>query len=320
MNRKNLILISAVIIFLPALVFSQPSKKNADLKRSFNLAGKRLPEKKFYIVESKFENIALNGKRSGFTVYKLFLKCTPSKLAGQDGDVYTCSKFLVNTGDTAIVEIPALKDWSYVFGIIQSGIDEKGQLFGIDHAKFENLVDGKGKRIPQDKAYMTYNTFIDFHTFCNVFAEKTFDGGGIQKLKKIGDRIIHSSANSQPPLNLGSNISEVSYFKNGEITLTFKGLSLVNKAECALVGFDSGESSFYIRMQPSSDLTIETKGGSHYKGDLYIDLKTYWIKKVIMDEFVVAETKLPFPPATVHSVTERNTVVRDVSEKEFNME
>lgn len=37
-----------------------------------------------------------------------------------------------------------------------------------------------------------------------------------------------------------------------------------------------------------------------------------------MDEFVVAETKLPFPPNVVNSITERNTVIQNVSEEEFN--
>lgn len=70
----------------------------------------------------------------------------------------------------AEVEIPALKNWAYIFH--EPGIDKKGQLFGISHEKFENLTDAKGKSLPSDQTYHVYNTFIDFHSFCNVFAER----------------------------------------------------------------------------------------------------------------------------------------------------
>ena len=56
-------------------------------------------------------------------------------------------------------------------------------MFGIDHAKFENLVDANGQPLPVDKAYYVYNAFIDFHAFCNVFAEPMAGGKGIQDLK-----------------------------------------------------------------------------------------------------------------------------------------
>jgi len=64
-------------------------------------------------------------------------------------------------------------------------------------------------------------------------------------------------------------------------------------------------------------MEIRTVGSSHYKGDIYIDLVTNWVKKVTMDELVVTETTLPMPPGKINAVIERNIVIRNVSAKEF---
>lgn len=223
----------------------------------------------------------------------------------------------MRTGDSLETTVPSLRGWTYVFKQTPTGFDERGQVFGIAHSKFENLVDSNGKSIPLQNAYLIYNTFIDFHAFCNGLAERTISGSGIQDLKRIGQKIVHASAFSEPPVDLGSNVEKGSFFKNGEITLAFKGLSLVDQAPCALVGFDSGESSFKMIIRPMPDMEIPTIGSSHYKGDIYIDLATKWVRKVIMDENVVAETSLPFPPNKVNSVTERSTVIENISEAEF---
>jgi hypothetical protein len=88
-------------------------------------------------------------------------------------------------------------------------------------------------------------------------------------------------------------------------------------AACAIVGFDSGESSFKMTGKPMPNMEIRTVGSSHYKGDIYIDLLTNWVKKATMDELVVTETTLPMPPGKVNAVIERNIVIRNVSAKEF---
>ena len=116
--------------------------------------------------------------------------------------------------------------------------------------------------------------------FCNDFAEPNIEGNGIQSLTKIGQKIIDAGAYSEPPVNLGSQIAEGSTFKNGEITLELKGLSIIDDKPCALIEFDSGESSFKMKMQPMPDMDIEVVGGSHYKGDIYLDLESNWVIKV----------------------------------------
>jgi hypothetical protein len=64
-------------------------------------------------------------------------------------------------------------------------------------------------------------------------------------------------------------------------------------------------------------MEIRTVGSSHYKGDIYIDLLTNWVKKVTMYELVVSEVTLPTPPGKVNSVIERDIIVRNVSAAEF---
>jgi len=290
---------------------------DAILRQDFNLGGERSPQTQYFQMESKLISYALDGKRVGLDVFRLCLKCVPAKLAGTKGDEYTCTKFTVQLGDDPEVEIPALKNWTYMFKIPPTGVDKKGQTLGIDHTPFENLVDANNKAIPPDKAYHVYNAFIDFHGFCNVFAERVDGAAGIQDLKSIGQRIVHAAAFSEAPVNVGSNVSKGSTFKNGEVTLEFKGISRVAGATCALVGYDSGESSFQMIVNPMPNMEIRTKGSSHYMGDLYIDLATNWVRKATLDEFVVTEVTLPTPPNKVNGVVERDILIRNVTADEF---
>jgi len=285
------------------------------LQQEFELAGERSPEKRYYLMETKLVKFALDGKRTGVDTFRLKLEYVPASLSGKDEDEYICRQFTVQKGTESSVSIPVLAGWSYVF---VSGYDEEGRVFGIDHARFENLETEEGKALPPDMAYFVYNTFIDFHSFCNVFAERTDGGKGIQDLKKIGDKIIHAASFTEPPVSLGSNVAEGSTFKNGEVTLEFMGMSLVDDIPCSVVAFDSGESSFNMIMQPMPKMEIKTVGSSHYKGDLYIDMKSNWVQKVVMDEIVISETILPMPPHKINSVIERMSTIRSVIESDFS--
>lgn len=316
--KKNLfiqliIFISFLFVLFPSAVYSQQDN-NSFLKQEFNLAGERSQETQFYVLKSELINYALDGKRLSKDIYKLFLKWVPTEVAEKEGDEYSCIKFIVQFGDGKEVTIPALANWSYLY---REGIDEKSQVFGIDHSKFENLKDSNSNPIATDKAYHVYNAFIDFHGFCNVFAERTAGGNGIQDLKKIGQKIVHAAAFSEPPVHLGKNILEGSFFKNGEITLEFKGLSVANDRDCALIGFDSGESSFKMIVKPMPDFVVVAVGSSHYKGDIYKDLASNWVQKVTFNEIVVTEATMPMPPNKVNSVVERNLIIRNVTEGEF---
>lgn len=285
------------------------------LQQEFELAGERSPERRYYLMETKLMKYALDGKRTGVDTFRLKLEYVPARIAGKDQDEYICRQFTVQQGTESAASVPALSGWSYVF---VEGYDEEGRVFGIDHERFENLKTSEGRALPPDMAYFVYNTFIDFHGFCNAFAERTDEGKGIQDLKKIGDKIVHAASYTEPPVSLGSNVAEGSTFKNGEVTLEFKGISLVDDILCSVVAFDSGESSFTMIMQPTPDMEIKTVGSSHYKGDLFIDMDSHWVQKVKMDEIVVSETILPMPPHKINAVIERMSTIRSVDESVFS--
>jgi len=282
------------------------------LRGTFNLGAARSHEPQRYDMETIVLSYALDGTRVNRDILRLQLKCAPAPAGSSDADLYTCARFTVQLGAAPEVEIPALAGWSYPFKT-GMGQDEKGQVFGIDHAKFENLVDANGKSLPVDKRYFVYNAFIDFHAFCNVFAEPVQGGKGIQDLKRIGDKIVHAAAFTEAPVNLGSGIKEGSTFKNGEVTLEFKGLSLVDSAACAVVAYDSGESSFQMTTNPMPNMEVRSMGSSHYKGDLYIDLAIRWVRKATMDEMVVAEATVPTMNNKFNMVVERSTTIHNIT-------
>ena len=320
MKRETILTLLTLLVICSAasvLTAEQAVPNDMILRQTFELGSERSQQTQYFVMESKLVAYALDGKRVSLDVFRLRLKCVPAKVAGKEGDEYTCTKFTVQLGDEPEIGIPAIKNWTYVFKIPPTGIDEKGQTLGIDHAPFENLVDAGGKAIPPDKTYHVYNAFIDFHSFCNIFAERVDGGAGIQDLKSIGQKIVHAAAFTEAPVNLGSSVSEGSTFKNGEVTLELKGLSRVAGATCAMVGYDSGESSFQMKLEPMPNMEVRTIGSSHYKGDIYIDLATNWVKKATMDEFVVAEVTLPMPPNKINTVVERDILIRNVTVGEF---
>jgi hypothetical protein len=290
---------------------------DAILQQTFELGGEHSQQTQYFLMESQLIGYALDGTRTGTDIFRLRLKCVPATIAGTDEDEYTCAKFTVQVAGQREVEIPALKNWSYVFQIPPTGVDDKGQTLGIEHAPFENLMDSRGNLLSSDTAYHVYNAFIDFHSLCNVFVAQSDEGDDIGDLKSIGQKIVHFSAFSEAPVNLAGNVAEGSMFQNGEVTLEFKGLSRVTEATCALVGYDSGESSFLMISGSTPNAQTLINGSSHYMGDIYIDLVTNWVMKANMNEFVVIEMTVPTSPDKINSAIERNIIIRNVDAEEF---
>ena len=163
-----------------------------------------------------------------------------------------------------------------------------------------------------------YDTVPYYHQLFKERNLKTNDIKTIEDLKKIGDRIIHDAAHSEPPVNLGSQIQEGSVFRNGEVTLILKGISRINNKTCALVGFDSGESSFTMHIEAMKDMIVTTNGSSHYFGDLYIDLETQWPLRTELAEFIVSETQIPSMQMTHPGIVERRVNIENISKDELN--
>ncbi len=295
---------------------AQPAAESI-LQSTYNLAQERPMESRYYCMETKVVYLGEDGTRTIPITLRLLLMCSPAGQFPRDGYKYTCSKLSIQRENEPEYHIPALDGWSYLFKrAVDGSFNHGGLIYGIDHGKFQGLKDDQGNTLPPEGAYGMYNMFIDFHAFCNQFAERTMSKKGIQDLTKIGQKIVHESAFSEPTMQLSGNISDGSYFKNGEVTLEFKGMSIVDGVACAIVRFDSGDSSFKFAVNPTPDMEIKTVGAAHYWGDLYIELDSRWVRKVEMGEMTVSKVTLGKQP-DIKSVMERRTVIRAMDEAQF---
>lgn len=281
------------------------------LRDEFDFARPFAPEVQGYLMVSRMYTRAPDGRVVDETVFRLRLTATPGSLLGIDGDRYTCTSFTVQHGEEAERAIPSLSGWSYLFNRRPAERDELGQVLGIDHRPFEKLVDESGKPLPQGTAYQVYNAFVDFHSF-QVFTEPTPRGPGIQDLRRVGQRIVHAASHSRPPTSLRGSVADGSYFENGEVTIELKGLGLADDRPCAIIGYDSGSSSFLMLMQPAPEIEIRTVGSSHYWGDVYKDLESQWIRRADLTEIVVSETAVPNETRPRNAFIERSILVRNV--------
>jgi hypothetical protein len=318
MNRAALtLLISGAIAAGSVAIEAQPTPESGDqtlLERSFDLTGPHSLEIQRYVMESRLMTHGPDGAVLSTDIYRLKLECKPAVPAGSAADRWTCLEFTIQLGHSPEVAIPSLSGWSYLFSPNPAGGYQSEQTLGIPHEPFDKLVDATGKAVPPAEAYQVYNAFIDFHSF-TVFAEKTNGGGGVQDLNRIGQRIVHAASHSKPAVNLGDTVAPGSYFENGEVTLELKGLGLVQGRPCAILGYDSGQSSFLMIVKPVPEVEVRTVGSSHYWGDIYKDLESHWVRKATLTEMVVSETTLPVPPDKLNAVIERAITVLNVSDR-----
>jgi len=292
-------------------------KNLAGLAGSFDLAGPLEPAVRRYIQVTEFVQLGFDGKRKDLQTYTIKMTVVPAALSDRGGDAYTVREVLWRSGDGEAESIPELAGWSYVYKERAGDLDADGQIFGIPHAKFRTLTTSRGKKLAGVGVYPIYNSFVDFHGFCDVFARPMAGGSGIQDLRRVGQSIRHAAAFSEPPVNLGEGIKAGSVFRNGDVRLVFKGIGVVDGAACAIVGYDSGESTLKMIMPMGPEADIVTEGGSQYIGDIYIDLATRWVRKVSLDEFVVTDTKLPASAAKLQGYTVRHLLMRLVEREEF---
>jgi hypothetical protein len=318
--RKNIYKNPLLFVCFTTIGFLSSAQQSSTikkmLKQAYNLTPQHSKDTQYYEMISKLQPHSLDGTPQGWNVYHLILRCVPSKDPSK-GDEYTCLKFTVAINKNQEVAIPSLTNWKYYFSLTPNARDDRGYVFGIDHGKFEKLTDANGNMVPVGNTYHVYNAFIDFHAMV-LFSERSAAGNGIQNLKFIGDKVVHSAAFSKAPVDLGSQVGEGSYFQNGEVTLKFKGLSIENEKSCAILDYDSGESSFFMLMKPTSTSEIPTKGSSHYWGDIFKDISSGWIQKATLHEMVVSETTVPGMTNKVNTVVERSIEIRNVKANEVN--
>lgn len=289
-----------------------------DLEGPLDFSIDRKAETLYFRMQTEFVHMGFNGKRTGAETYCLTLRCIPAAVAGKKLDQCTCGGFAVQLDSEDVVTIPALGQWGYEFDPM-SGADGKGLVFGIPHERFDGLSDSKGNEFSPDIRYAIYNNFVDFHALNDVFSRPLY-GRGIEQLKHFGDRIVHPGAFVEAPVNLGDAVKHGSVYRNGEVTLMLKGISIADGAACAIVEYDSGESTLKMLMATANGPDVLIEGGSEYKGDIYIDLETGWVRKVTLDEFVETETTKADSEPKVSECVVRHLLLQMIDREEFEKE
>jgi len=288
-----------------------------DIRGQFDLSVDRKPETQYFHMQTQFIHMGFDGKRTGVETYLLRLRCNPGALSGKKLDEYVCREFGLQLNDGPVTTIPILRLFTYQFDQL-SGVLNKGPMFGIPQEPFLGMKDSSGNQLPPDICYATYNNFVDFNALTDVFTRPMKYVKGIEQLKSIGDRIVHPGAFSEAPVSVIGVVRPGSVFRNGELTLELKGVSLVDGRPCALVNYDSGESTLrmaFIQSGKSEDVMME--GGSEYAGDIHIDLGSGWVRKVILNEFVVTQTYTESKPTKVPGYTARHILLRLISQQDF---
>jgi hypothetical protein len=283
---------------------------------TLDLSIPRTAEPQYYHMQTQFIHLGFDGRRTGVETYLLRLRCTPAALSGKKLDEYLCSEFGLQLNDGPIATLPALRSFTYQFDPL-SGVLGKGPMFGIPQEPFEGMQDSRGNSLPPGICYATYNNFVDFHALSDVFPRPMKFVKGIEELKSLGDRILHPGSFTEAPVSLVGVVRPGSVFRNGELALELKGISLVDNRPCALVNYDSGESTLRMAFIHRGSEDVMMEGGSEYAGDLYIDLASGWVRKVTLNEFVVTQTNTASQSNKIPSYTVRHILLRLIGKQDF---
>jgi hypothetical protein len=252
--------------------------------REYYLGGERSEEPHFYYVESLIVAYGENGTRTGVDMYNVSLMVEPGDRGAGEADKYTCVGVEIQLGGEPKITVPPLEGWSYdlIWQLLDDDVlDAQGQLWGIPYARFEGLTDSNGEVLDPIVAYQIYNSFILFHGFVDGYTAEAREGKGMAELSRIGQKIVQEEATFQEaPIDFGEQFLEGSIFTMGEITLEFKGISVVDDSLCAIVGYDAGECSFTMLFEPFPGFVVKTDGGTLIQGDLYVDLESKWVTEV----------------------------------------
>jgi hypothetical protein len=303
---------------MAAVVHAAPPSSNpevrAALQAEYHLAAERSSVDRYYEIVTRVVTFGPNGEITERVTYRLLLAARPPGDGQSHDATYHCRSLTVAVDGGPERQIPSLAGWTYEFTLYSD--DETRPPLGIPHEPFVDLADDTGEPLDASVRYAIYNNFIDFHGLCDVFARPTEDGEGIQNLKRVGDRVVHAAAHSEPRIDLGDVIGEGSRFKNGEIRLEFRGLTAVDGEPCGLVAFDSGEASFHMTMTPAPNMEIDVAGSSHYQGEISVELDSGWVRKGFLTEMVVSEVTAG-GQTLVTGATERSLEIRLLTEDQF---
>jgi hypothetical protein len=250
--------------------------------QEYDLAGGRSLGAHYYHLQTEVATHSREGVLKSTDIYRERLICEPGDRSAGEADTFTCAQFSVQRGDGPEVTIPSLEGFSYQVNkqlLDDAQLDEQGQLYGIPEAQFEDLIDSTGEKLPFEVGYQVYSTFFYYHGYTE-YAEPIPDGKGVQHLTRIGDKIVHAAA-FQETVIPGSLAGKGSFWKNGEVTLEFKDLGEVDGNACAILGLDWGECTWSMPMTVMRPMRLKTSGVSTCRGDIYLDLETRWVRKLV---------------------------------------
>ena len=247
----------------------------------FRLDGPRVAEERFYESATVMTKVFTDGKKQPAGAIRLYVQATPGEKQkdGKTAFKYWCRRLEIERADGQNVTVPELEKFTYQ---IEPGVDAKKQVMGIEHARFLKLKDSSGKDLTFVEPYFVYNTFIDFHAFNDVMASVG--------LRRLGDSVAVGGG-QQLPVHLGDTIQEGSVYRLGESRVRLDGIGLVNKKPTAVLSFDSGDSSFLMKLAIQPDAMFEVQGYSRFEGSVQVDLASNWPALCHWKEIVISETK-----------------------------
>lgn len=285
--------------------------------QEYDLAGKRDRGTHYFKVESKLTTRSSSGKLKGVDTFRQLLSVTPGDRSDGQPDRFTCSRFSVQQGSNPAVGVPALEGFSYEVNrdlLDKNSFDEQGQLYGIPESAFEGLADSKGEKLPFEISYQVYSVFFYYHSYTD-YAVPPPEGNGVQHLRRVGDRIVHHSAFAESPIP-GQLAKRGSTWKEGEVTLEFKGLGWIEERPCAILTFDSGTCTWFMPMNYMPVMNLKTTGVSNYRGEIQLDLESMWVKRLDMILSEITRTTMWGIPVN-KSVPTTNLTIEAISQEEF---
>jgi len=284
----------------------------------FDLVGERAREIHYYMVQSELATHSSKGALKNRDIYCEILKVEPGNRSAGEADRFTCKKFSIIPGDASEVRIPSLEGFSYDVNkdlLDANGIDQNGELYSVPEETFEGLIDDSGAKLAFEVGYQVYSAFYYYHSFTD-YAEPPSQGKGIQNLKRIGDHVVVEGSYAESPLP-GKLAKDSAFWKNGEITLAFNGLSIIDGKPCAILGLDSGVCHWNMPMTYMPIMNLKTTGVSNYQADIYLDLETKWVRKLDMVLFEITKTTMWGIPVE-NSIPVTKLTIKALTKDEFD--
>jgi hypothetical protein len=164
---------------------------------------------------------------------------------------------------------------------------------------------------PSDKILQP-DFFKDFPMDAVEVKNLVWDMAGIEAFAWLHlDSLSLNKTYEAKNMNGTLNLAGLGTFKNNNIQLTWKGISMVNNQLCALIDFRAMDNPLEIKMK-MGDADFNMKGRSHYWGTVYISLNKKVIEYTELLEDVTMEIKMSNLPTSQYVYTTRYMKVEKI--------